>query len=116
MRGSVRRYLRARSISRSTFTLGEVGNPGGSPEATRRQVNKAFLQDMRKAWDKNGMKALEKCARNQPAAFCKMYVPREMKVEHSPGVASLTDEQLEAAIAAVREMIERARRRSTMAS
>ena len=101
--------MRARSISRSTFTLGEVGNPGGSPEATRRQVNKAFLQDMRKAWDTHGMKALEKCARNQPAAFCKMYVllvPREMKVEHSPGVASLTDEQLEAAIAAVREMIE----------
>ena len=79
------------------------------PEATRRQVNKAFLQDMRKAWDKHGMKALEKCARNQPAAFCKMYVllvPREMKVEHSRGVASLTDEQLEAAIAAVREIIE----------
>ena len=39
------------------LTLGEVGNPGGSPEATRRQVNKAFLQDMSKAWDKHGMKS-----------------------------------------------------------
>jgi hypothetical protein len=65
---------------------------------------------MRKAWDKLGMKALEKCAKNQPAAFCKMYVllvPRDMKVEHSPGVASLTDEQIETAIAAIREMLEK---------
>jgi hypothetical protein len=84
------------------------GNPGGSPEATRRAVNKAFLQDMRKAWDKHGMKALEQCAKNQPAAFCKMYVvPREMKVEHSPGIASLTDEQIETAIAAIREMLDK---------
>jgi ABC transporter substrate binding protein len=44
------------------------GNPGGSPEALRRVVNKAFLTDMRKAWDKHGIKALEKCAKNQPAA------------------------------------------------
>ena len=91
------------------FAPGVSGNPGGSPEAMRRVVNKAFLQDMRKAWDKHGMKALEKCAKNQPAAFCKMYVllvPREMKVEHSPGVASLTDEQIETAIAAIREMLD----------
>jgi hypothetical protein len=91
------------------FAPGVSGNPGGSPEATRRAVNKAFLQDMRKAWDKLGMKALEKCAKNQPAAFCKMYVllvPREMKVEHSPGVASLTDEQIETAIAAIRQMLD----------
>jgi hypothetical protein len=81
----------------------------GSPEATRRAVNKAFLQDMRKAWDKLGMKALEKCAKNQPAAFCKMYVllvPREMKVEHSPRVSSLTDEQIVTAITAIRAMLD----------
>jgi len=44
---------------------------------------------MAKAWAKFGPKALEKCVKNQPAAFCKMYVllvPREMKVEHSRGV------------------------------
>jgi hypothetical protein len=79
------------------------------PWRLRHLVNKAFLQDMANAWQKHGMKALEKCAKNQPAAFCKMYarlVPREMKVEHSPGVASLTDEQLETAIAAIREMLD----------
>jgi hypothetical protein len=65
---------------------------------------------MAKAWQKHGMKALEKCAKNQPAAFCKMYVllvPREMKVAHSQGIASLTDEQIETAIAAIREMLDK---------
>jgi hypothetical protein len=71
-------------------------------------VNKAFLQDMAKAWQKHGMKALEKCAKNQPAAFCKMYVllvPRKMKVEHSNGLKELTDEQLDQAIAAIKAML-----------
>ena len=31
---------------------------------------------------------------------------REMKVEHTQGVASLTDEQIETAIAAIREMLD----------
>jgi hypothetical protein len=91
------------------FAKGVSGNLGGNAQHTRHLVNKAFLQDMAKAWQKHGMKALEKCAKNQPAAFCKMYVllvPREMKVEHSPGVASLTDEQIETAIAAIREMLD----------
>jgi hypothetical protein len=64
---------------------------------------------MARAWAKCGDKALEKCAKNQPAAFCKMYVllvPREMKVEHSQGIASLTDEQIETAIAAIRQMLD----------
>jgi hypothetical protein len=91
------------------FAKGVSGNLGGNAQHTRHLVNKAFLQDMALAWRKYGPKALEKCAKNQPAAFCKMYVllvPREMKVEHSPGVASLTDEQIETAIAAIREMLD----------
>jgi hypothetical protein len=107
--GHVNRANRPNTWRQRPSLQREEGNPGGSPEAMRRVVNKAFLQSMRKAWDKYGDKALEKCAKNQPAAFCKMYVllvPREMKVEHSPGVASLTDEQLETAIAAIREMLD----------
>jgi hypothetical protein len=85
-----------------------AGNLGGNAQHTRHLVNKAFLEDMAKAWAKHGLKALEKCAKNQPAAFCKLYallVPREMKVEQTGGVASLTDEQLEQAIAAIKAML-----------
>jgi hypothetical protein len=55
-----------------------------------------------------GKKAIEKVARNQPAAYLKilaLLVPREMKVEHSQGVKAMTDEQIEAAIEAIQGML-----------
>src|SRR5438445_12687284 len=82
------------------FAPGVSGNPGGSPEALRRMVNKAFLNDMAIAWRKHGMKALERCAKDHPAAFTKLYallVPHEMKVEHSQSLKSMSDEQLDQA-------------------
>jgi hypothetical protein len=56
-----------------------------------------------------GKKAIEKVARNQPAAYLKilaLLVPREMKIEHAGGVKSMTDEQLEQGIEAVKKMLE----------
>ena len=55
-----------------------------------------------------GKKAIEKVARNQPAAYLKilaLLVPREMKVEHSGGVKAMTDEQLEQGIEAITAML-----------
>jgi DNA-binding MarR family transcriptional regulator len=55
-----------------------------------------------------GKKAIEKVARNQPAAYLKilaLLVPREMKVEHSGGVKAMTDEQLEQGIEALTAML-----------
>ena len=49
-----------------------------------------------------GKKAIEKIARNQPAAYLKilaLLVPRGHKVEHSNTLKNLSDEQLEAMIA-----------------
>ena len=37
--------------------------------------------------------------------ICALLVPKEMKLEHSAGIKSLTDEQLEQAIAALEAMI-----------
>jgi hypothetical protein len=56
-----------------------------------------------------GKKAIEKVARNQPAAYLKilaLLVPREMKVEHSNAIKAMTDEQIEAAIEAIQAMLE----------
>jgi 2-oxoglutarate dehydrogenase complex dehydrogenase (E1) component-like enzyme len=64
----------------------------------------ALLRDFRK----HGEKAVAQVRRTQPAAYlkiCALLVPREMKVEHSSGVASLSDEELEQAIAAIRAML-----------
>ncbi len=56
-----------------------------------------------------GKKAIEKVARNQPGVYLKilaLLVPRELKVEQNQGVKAMSDEQLEAAIEAVKEMLE----------
>jgi ribosomal protein S11 len=63
---------------------------------------------MARAWAKYGDKALEKCAKKQPAAYmkiCALLVPREMKVQHSQNLKNMSDEELDAAIGAVRAML-----------
>ena len=46
--------------------------------------------------------------KQQPAAYmkiCALLVPREMKLEHSGGVKAMSDEELEAAIELIKEML-----------
>jgi hypothetical protein len=46
--------------------------------------------------------------RTQPAAYlkiCALLVPREMKLEPSGGVKAMTDEQLDAALEALRALL-----------
>ena len=91
------------------FAPGLSGNPGGSPDAVRRVVNKAFLQDMAIAWRKHGAKALDRVAKDHPAAFCKMYtllVPRQLTLEHSNTIKNLSDEALEAMIEHLKASLE----------
>jgi len=83
-------------------------NPGGSLEATRRSFNKDFLLALAADFKKHGAAAIEKVRKTQPAAYmkiCALLVPREMKVEHSGGVKAMSDEELEAAIELIKEML-----------
>ena len=66
------------------------------------------IREMHAAFRRGGRKAIEKVMRNQPAVFLKLLVllvPREMKLEHTGGVKAMTDEELEAALAILKEMI-----------
>jgi hypothetical protein len=48
--------------------------------------------------------------KRQPAAYMKIrafLVPREMKVDHSAGLSAMTDEHLEDALTALREILAR---------
>ena len=79
-------------------------------EASRRSFNKDFLLALTADFKKHGASAIEKVRKQQPAAYmkiCALLVPREMRVEHSSGVKAMTDEQLEAGIAAVEAMLAR---------
>ena len=80
------------------FAPGYSGNPGGSLEATRRSFNKDFLLALAADFKKHGAAAIEKVRKQHPGAYmkiCAFLVPREMKLEHSGGVKTMTDEQLE---------------------
>src|SRR5262249_4275685 len=90
------------------FAKGYSGNPGGSPEATRRLVNKAFLEALAEDFRQGGPEAIAKVRKTQPAAYmkiCALLVPREMKLEHSGGVKAMTTEQIERGIELIKEMI-----------
>jgi len=87
---------------------GERKSAGGSPEATRRLVNKAFLEALAEDFRKGGPQAIAKVRKYQPAAYmkiCALLVPREMKLDYSGGVKAMTDEQLERGIGLIQEML-----------
>jgi hypothetical protein len=91
------------------FAPGVSGNPGGSPEAARKALNKSTILEMHRAFNLGGRKAIEKVMLNQPAVFLKLLVllvPREMQIEHKGGVKAMTDEQLEAAFELLQGMVD----------
>src|SRR5499433_2838111 len=84
------------------------GNPGGSPEATRRAFNKRFLLDLAEDWQQHGREVFKRVRRESPASYlkvCAMLVPKELKFEHSGGVKAMSDEQIERAIEFIKAMI-----------
>ena len=91
------------------FAPGFSGNPGGSPEAARKALNKDTILEMHRAFKLGGRKAIEKVMRNQPAVFLKLLVllvPRDMKVEHTGGVKAMSDEEIEQAIEMIKSMVD----------
>src|SRR5262249_24873861 len=99
-------YVPKRIIGK--FAPGWSGNPGGSLEGTRRSLNKDFLLAFSDHFKREGPKVIAKVARQQPAAYLKalvMLVPKEMKVEHQDGIKAMTDEQLDQALAALRQLL-----------
>jgi len=90
------------------FAPGYSGNPGGSPEATRRAFNKRFLLDLAEDWQQHGREVFKRVRRESPAAYlkvCAMLVPKDMKVEHSGGIKAMSDEEIEQAIEVIQSLI-----------
>ena len=92
------------------FQPGQSGNPtGGRPGSRhRQQLNSEFIAALLRDFRHGGPAAIAKVRKNQPAAYCKLLTllcPRDVKVEHSGGVKSMTDEQLEAGIEAIKAML-----------
>jgi hypothetical protein len=86
----------------------DEGNPHGNRHRTRHLLNQEFMQALLLNFRHEGKKAIEKVARNQPAAYLKilaLLVPRELKVEQNQVVKGMTDEEIEEAIEAIQTML-----------
>src|SRR5262245_13448611 len=91
------------------FAKGSSGNLGGNAQRSRHALNADTIREMHLAFRRGGRKAIDKVMKQQPAVFLKLLVllvPRDMRVEHSGGVKSMSDEQIEQAIEAIQRMLE----------
>ena len=89
---------------------GQSGNPAGGASRARRDLNADTIREMHRAFRDGGRAAIDKVMKQSPAIFLKLLVllvPRELEVTHSGGVKAMSDEQLEAGIAAVEAMLAR---------
>src|SRR6516165_6518286 len=92
------------------FEPGRSGNPAGGPVGSRhrQQLNGEFIAALLRDFRQGGPAAIAKVRKNQPAAYCKLLTllcPRDVKVEHLGGVKAMSDEQLEAAVDAIKAML-----------
>lgn len=63
------------------FIQGVSGNPVGRPRGSRAKLGEAFLFDLRGEWQRSGISALERVAKDDPTAFVKVVanvLPREV--------------------------------------
>jgi hypothetical protein len=94
-----------------TFVPPGSGNPRGpyAPSRERARFSSEFISALLRDFRQGGPAAIAKVRKYQPAAcmkICALLVPREMRVEPSQSLKSMSDEELDAAIAAVRQMLE----------
>src|SRR5262245_35167159 len=90
------------------FAKGSSGNLGGNAQRSRHALNADTIREMHAAFRRGGRAAIDKVMKQQPAVFLKLLVllvPRDMRVERSGGVKSMTDEQIEQAIEAIQTML-----------
>jgi len=88
---------------------GESGNLAGRTRGSRNKLSEEVICALLRDFREHGQKAIAKVRRTQPAAYLKvlaLLVPREHKVEYSNSLKNWTDEELEAGIDLVKQMLE----------
>ena len=96
--------------AKGQYLPGVSGNPGGEPGWIRKRFTADFLTAFHRHFQHEGARVIAKVAKQQPAAYLRcltMLVPKEMKVEQTGGIKAMTDEQLDEALAALRDLLAR---------
>jgi hypothetical protein len=88
---------------------GESGHPAGRTRGSRNKLSEEVICALLRDFRKHGEKAIAKVRREQPGVWLKvlaMLIPREHRVEYSNSLKNWTDEELEAGIDLVKQMLE----------
>lgn len=81
-------------------------NPGGKPVRARNKINARFLNDLLKEWETTGARALKECSKKDPATFIRVVASLQPKeIEIIKPLEDIPDEQLDAAVLAVRAIL-----------
>jgi hypothetical protein len=87
---------------------GESGNPTGRLRGSRNKLSEEVICALLRDFRKHGEKAIAKVRRDQPGIYLKvlaLLIPRQDKLEHTNTIKTMTDEELESAIAFLHEMM-----------
>jgi hypothetical protein len=62
-----------------------TGNSGGGRKlGARNKLGEQFISDLRDVWNEMGIDALKRCARDEPAQFCKIVaalLPKDLRID-----------------------------------
>jgi hypothetical protein len=86
----------------------DLGNPAGRLRGSRNKLSEEVICALLRDFREHGQKAIAKVRRTQPAAYlkiCALLVPKEIKLERTNPLSSLSDEELDQAIEAVQAML-----------
>jgi hypothetical protein len=87
---------------------GQSGNPAGRLRGSRNKLSEEVICALLRDFREHGQKAIAKVRRDQPGIYLKvlaLLIPRQDKLEHTNTIKTMTDEELESAIAFLHEMM-----------
>src|SRR5215831_6743346 len=85
-----------------------TNRPTGRLRGSRNKLSEAVICALLRDFSKHGEKAIAKVRRDHPGIYLKvlaLLIPRQDKLEHTNTIKTMTDEELESAIAFLREMM-----------
>jgi hypothetical protein len=87
---------------------GVSGNPAGRLRGSRNKLTEAVVCALLRDFSKHGEKAIARVRRDQPGVYLRvlaLLIPRQDRLEHTNTIKTMTDEELESAIAILNEMM-----------
>lgn len=88
------------------FSTGQSGNPGGKPAGARNKIQGVFLSALADDFEQHGNQAIQQMREKDPSGYIRVVaslMPKDVEISRS--LNDISDEQLDAAIAALQASI-----------